>query len=69
MNVQLNGKHASISAGDYNSMTVEIEGVDKDDVIELISIRDLIDYYGLDKVLDEIGEDECKDHFDLKPID
>ncbi len=53
----------------YNEISVELNEVDVDEIIPHIEIREFIDYFGIDKVLDEIGESECKGYFGLDEED
>ena len=49
----------------YYKIKVELEGVDKDEVLSQLSIKDFLDYFDVNDILDEIGQSECEDYFGL----
>jgi len=65
MNIILSAKEARVEPNYNKTLTVIIDGVDKDEVMDSITVDDFIKHFGIDKVLDEIGEEECKDYFNL----
>ncbi len=65
MDIVLNCKSVNVSSAGYSSVAVEMEGINQTDIIDVVSIKDIINHFGMDKILDEIGADECMEHFDL----
>jgi hypothetical protein len=61
----LNCTNAAVSPNGSSSVTVTLEDVDKSDLYDLFEIDDFIRYYGVDKVLNEIGEEEARKHFNI----
>jgi hypothetical protein len=54
----------SVTARSAREMTISFSA-DLNDVIKEISIRDILEYYGEESFLVEIGEDVSKDFFNL----
>lgn len=46
---------AKITSCGHNFIEIEFEA-EKEDVMSLISIEEFIDYYGINSILDEIGD-------------
>lgn len=44
---------------------VEIQGASPSDVLESLSIKDVVSHFPIADLLDEIGEKEAKNHFNL----
>jgi hypothetical protein len=65
MDVTLNVKTVKSTGTNYRSTEVELEGVEKSELMDNLTIQDFIDHFGDDKILDTLGEDRCKDYFDL----
>jgi hypothetical protein len=65
MNISLNVEKVTIDSAGSRYVSVDIEGVDKEDLLGEVSIEDCISYFGADKFLTEIGEDACKELFGL----
>lgn len=54
-------------AGTGSYIKVEVTGVSIDNILDQIPIKEAIDYYGKEKLLDAIGKDDAAIHFDLVP--
>lgn len=65
MNILLTADKVTIDSAGSKYVSVVIEGVEKDDLLSELSIEDCLSYFGVEKFLDEIGEDECKSRFRL----
>jgi hypothetical protein len=51
-------------------MSVDVTAtVEPEDVLSELDIGDLIDFYGKDVFLDEIGEDYCVHYFEIEKDD
>lgn len=65
----INCKSGLLSPNGNNSVTITIEDCDKDDLIEivkdLVSVSDIVSSLDSEEVLDSIGIDEVKKHFNL----
>lgn len=55
----------SIRSGYRKDTTVSFEGIDTDDILEQLTIKDIFSKFDIDEILDEIGVDKVKDYFDL----
>lgn len=53
------------TSGHGKYVKAEIEGVSILDILDQIPIKEAIEYYSKEKLLDEIGEDEAIVHFKL----
>ncbi|KKL57407.1 hypothetical protein LCGC14_2235700 [marine sediment metagenome] len=40
--------------------------IEADDVLELLTIKDILEYYAVGEILTEIGEQEAIDHFGIE---
>lgn len=43
-----------------------LNGINVDDILEQIDIKDAISYYGSSDLLNEIGRDDAVDHFGIE---
>ena len=68
MDITVSARKVNVDSNGYKSVSIEIEDIDKEQLLENLKIEDFLDYFGIDKVLDEIGIEECKEHFDLSEI-
>lgn len=48
-----------------NKVELEIDGVDKDSLMEHLSIDDILSFYNEADILNTIGKEQCANHFDL----
>lgn len=65
MDIQLDVNEAKISASSSNKVTANLEGVNKNDLIDLISIKDFVAFYNISDILSEIDVEDVKKYFDL----
>jgi hypothetical protein len=65
MDLALNAERASIDPNNGRTVSVDLEGVDVEDVIDSLEIKDIISFKKAD-ILDEIGVDECIQYFGIK---
>lgn len=68
MDITLDAERVSVNPSNRGSVTVDIEGVSKENILDHLTIEDVISHFGQDKILDSIGEQEVVEHFDLKVI-
>ena len=47
------------------SLAEVVRGIGEDNVLDAISVSTCVDYCGADVILDHIGKEYCKKHFDL----
>lgn len=67
MNITLQCKRAIIEANYSRKISVEIEGLDKNELMENLKITDFLDFFDISNILDEIGQEKCEEYFDLMP--
>ena len=68
MDLKIMAKCANVNAENYKRISVEIEGADIDEIIDIITIEQFVNRVDIHKILDVIGEKECKDYFHLTDI-
>lgn len=69
MNIQLDCENVQVTPGSYKYITVELEGVEKSDILDNFNIEDILKHFDVSDILDEIGLDNVKSHFDLDSDD
>lgn len=59
--------HVSIEAAYIGPFRLKasITGASEYDILSHFAMHQIIDYFGIENILDEIGEDECIVHFNL----
>ena len=67
MDIELSCDDLSVKNG-YRKMTASLSGVDVDEMLSVIPIKDAIRYYGSREILDEIQIKEIIDHYDEEEI-
>lgn len=67
MNFSINADLVKAERQGYGQITVELEGVEKSELLDHFTLDDVLDHFGSTQVLDHIGEEEVKEHFDLIP--
>lgn len=65
MNISISVEKISVDPNGNRNITVDLDGIDKEELLDNFTIKDCLDFFGIDKVLEEIGAEECKEHFDL----
>lgn len=67
-NITLRTKVTSVevTGGGYNSVDIEIDGLDTDDVFSMVDVSEAISAYGQDSILDQIGRDEIIAYFGIE---
>ena len=65
MNITIRGKDVNVSSTSGNMMSVEIDGIDIDDVISEFTTNQIVNSVYVKDLLDEIGIDAVKDYFNL----
>ena len=66
MNIKLDATDCYIAPGYSNKeITVELSNVYPSDVLEHFNVKEIISNFPIKDLLDGIGADECKIHFDL----
>lgn len=65
MNLRLIVERVEITGGGFNSIDVELEGVSESDLINAVSIQEIISERTDKEILDEIGIERCMEYFDL----
>lgn len=72
MSFDINCKDCSVSPNGYNYITLTVGECDKTDLLELMrdtfSVKEIMDYLDESEVLDHIGSDTAKKHFDLTDL-
>jgi len=63
-NFDLNVTEVKVTPTGYKSIEINFDA-DSNDVMSLISIEEFIKYFGSQDILNEIGVDEVKEHFEL----
>lgn len=65
INIKVNASKVEIEPIGYKLIEVSLEGVDTDEILKQIDIEFVISYFDITNILNEIGVDEVKKHFDL----
>ena len=65
MNITIKGNNVTVSSTSGNMVSVEIDGIDIDEVIGEFTIKQIVNSVDVDDLLDEIGIDAVKDYFNL----
>lgn len=65
MQLEFRATSAEIFAEDYKYIGVRVETSNISEILKDIDISNIIDYYGEDDLLSEIGITKAKDFFDL----
>lgn len=65
MDMTLNCFDVTVEPNTYKKITVKLTDVEKSELFENLSINDFLEYFPLNRILNEINEQDVKDHFDL----
>ena len=65
MDLELSVVDATIKADGYKYIKVCISGADMGSILDEIKIDDIVSHYGVNALLDAIGENPSKDYFGL----
>lgn len=65
MDLNVNAEKIQTRPENYYKVQVELEGVDKNEILSQLSIKDFLGYFDVTDILDEIGQSECEDYFGL----
>lgn len=65
MDITINCREVKVSANNYKVVSVDLEDVDIDEVIEQFDLDAVINSIGIDRILDHLGVDAAVDHFGL----
>ena len=65
MNLTIECESANINPNGYKGVSVEIHKADFNQLMESFTVKDVVAYFDTGDLLDTIGEDEAKKHFDL----
>lgn len=65
MDLNISCNNLEINSSTSRLVNVTINGVDEDDILVNIPIAKIVQFYGSKDLLEEIGIEECKGHFDL----
>jgi hypothetical protein len=56
-----------ISPDNGRQIYVEVKGASDRNILDNYTISQIVDHFGSDDLLDEIGESDCVEHFNLAP--
>lgn len=65
IDIKIEAENLNIAGNYNNKIEAEIEGVEKNSLLEYFSMEDVIDYFGKKELLEEIGRDEAIDYFKI----
>ena len=65
MDLRLRVTSVEVRAGNVYEVDVTASGVDESSVLDNFKLSDIIDHFGEEELLEFIGRDTVKDHFDL----
>jgi len=65
MNVTIQTTSATITPSTNRMVDVELNDIEPKDLLDHVSVSDVIRHFDVRALLDEIGIEEVKDHFDL----
>ena len=66
MDINLSCKNINVDAYGNSAISVDLIDVYESELMDLLTIEQVIKYFGESDLLEEIGEDECKNHFGLE---
>ena len=66
MDINLSCKNINVDAYGNSTLSVDLKDVDEDELIDLLTIDQIIKHFGECDLLEAIGETECKNHFGLE---
>ena len=69
MDIKLDCKEVAITPNGFYTVSVKLEDVKLEDILDCLTIEDVVKYFGARHLLDEIGEDECKTYFHLTEVE
>ena len=65
MDINLSCKNADIDAGTNRIINVGLTSVDENELMDLLTVEQIISHFSTSELLDAIGREECADYFDL----
>lgn len=55
-----------VTGGGYNSVDLEIDGLDTDDVFKEAGAQEAVSYFGTEDLLEHMDEDEVRKYFGIE---
>lgn len=65
VDIDVEASSVEVSAGNYEKVNVRLIGAESSDVMNSLSIDDVVEHFGAKYLLDEIGEQEARNHFGI----
>lgn len=62
----LNTSEVKITPVGYKQVEVSLDSVDEDEILNHLTVEDVVSHFDEDDILDEIGKDKVMKYFDLK---
>jgi hypothetical protein len=69
VNITVKSKEVRITPFGYKEVEVSLDNVDEDELLNHLTIKDVVSHFDTDDILDEIGIDKVMEYFNLKEID
>lgn len=66
IDVRTTVSRVEVTGGGYNTVDVEIENLDTDDVLKEMDISEVVETMGADELLDSIGEEAARKYWGIK---
>ena len=64
-NININCNSVNITPRNNNTLDLEISGVWLNEILDEFELNNILQYLDHDKILEIIGVDKCKEHFNL----
>lgn len=61
----INCDNVMVNANNGSSVTATIDGAERSDLFDLFDVQEAIDHFGERDILDQIGEDAVRKHFNI----
>ena len=65
VDLSVTASKVEVSPGNYKTMNVELSYVNDEELMSVLSVEDVVNYFGNKELLDEIGEEAVRLHFGI----